>query len=374
MRPMKQWILCAALVGLITQRADGVIISTGDGSGNTALPAGPVFANVGSRTDGMGNFDATAIYLGDGWVLTANHVGAGPVYLDGNTYFNVPGSQVQLTNFQTPGKSQFTDLLMYRISGDPGLPRLTISETPPSVGSEVTMIGRGRNREPNLTYWNASWVEVTPPPPATFSGYKTTSDATIRWGTNAVHQTGHWINDGSDVLVLTTRFDSVGTAYEGQVVRGDSGGGFFYLNPSTSIWELAGTIVATGTLNGQPQNTAVFTDLSYAADLSAYRDQILTINPLPGDLNLDFVVDIFDINEVSANWGGPGPAGDANKDGVVDIFDINFISSHWTASGGGAGFAAGLSAVPEPMSVALLVAGLLLLVPLWLRRRIAASR
>ncbi len=320
----------------------------------------------------MGAFDSTAIYLGDSWVLTASHVGAGPVYLNGNTYFNVPGSQVQLTNFQTPNKTQLTDLLMYRISGDPGLPRLTISEAPPSVGAEVTMIGRGRDRDPNLTNWNASWG---PPPPISHSGYKWAANSTLRWGTNTVHQTGNWVNNGvGDILVISTKFDSPGTTYEGQVARGDSGGGYFYLNASTSQWELAGTIVATGPLPGQPSETAVFGDFSYAADLSAYRDQILTINPLPGDLNIDFVVDIFDINEVSANWGGPGPAGDANKDGIVDIFDINFISSHWTGSGGGAGFPASISTVPEPMSVALLVAGLLSLAPLWLRRRIVGRR
>jgi hypothetical protein len=80
------------------------------------------------------------------------------------------------------------------------------------------------------------------------------------------------------------------------------------------------------------------------------------VNPLQfmPDLNMDGFVDIFDINLVSANWGGPGPAGDANKDGMVNIFDINLISANWSPAPG----AGAVAAVPEPASWMLLVCGL----------------
>jgi PEP-CTERM motif len=52
---------------------------------------------------------------------------------------------------------------------------------------------------------------------------------------------------------------------------------------------------------------------------------------LPGDVNFDGVVDIFDINLVSSNWE-MGPEGDANGDLAVDIFDINMISANWGAT------------------------------------------
>jgi hypothetical protein len=69
-----------------------------------------------------------------------------------------------------------------------------------------------------------------------------------------------------------------------------------------------------------------------------------------GDVNFDGVVDIFDVNLVSAHWGEAGPTADANGDGTVDIFDVNLISAHWTPSGA--------SAVPEPSTISMAIAGL----------------
>jgi len=81
------------------------------------------------------------------------------------------------------------------------------------------------------------------------------------------------------------------------------------------------------------------------------------------DVNMDGVVNIFDINLVSSNWGGTGPAGDANKDGTVNIFDINLISANWTQAGAA-------SAVPEPGSLALAAFGMIgAPIAFWHRRR-----
>ncbi len=63
-------------------------------------------------------------------------------------------------------------------------------------------------------------------------------------------------------------------------------------------------------------------------------------SPIPGDVNSDGVVDIFDIGYVSAHWypGPPtGPSGydanaDINGDGAIDIFDIGITSANWGQS------------------------------------------
>lgn len=84
---------------------------------------------------------------------------------------------------------------------------------------------------------------------------------------------------------------------------------------------------------------------------------------IPGDVNFDGVVNIFDVNFVSTHWGESGPKGDANGDGVVDIFDVNLISANWTAEHGSA-------AVPEPSTVALA----LIAVTGWLATVVRSSR
>jgi len=62
---------------------------------------------------------------------------------------------------------------------------------------------------------------------------------------------------------------------------------------------------------------------------------------IPGDVNGNKIVDIFDIGTISAHWhpGPPiGPLGyhanaDINNDGAVDIFDIGITSAHWGQTG-----------------------------------------
>ncbi len=100
---------------------------------------------------------------------------------------------------------------------------------------------------------------------------------------------------------------------------------------------LGGFLVESYDLNGASlQNSDIY---------FAYFDFSNPPSLLMADVNMDGFVDIFDINLVSANWGGPGPAGDANKDGIVDIFDINLISANWNPAPPG-----GSTAVPEPAS------------------------
>ena len=101
-------------------------------------------------------------------------------------------------------------------------------------------------------------------------------------------------------------------------------------------------------------------------DLAVLADVGIPIIPTPlaGDVNIDGVVNIFDINLVSAHWNETGPTGDANGDRIVNIFDVNLISSHWTPTGGTA------TAVSEPSALVLNLMGLVGLIAFgWRRRR-----
>jgi hypothetical protein len=88
---------------------------------------------------------------------------------------------------------------------------------------------------------------------------------------------------------------------------------------------------------------------AYDAALEWAQDRLL----LPGDVNNDGIVNIFDVGTVSEHWLQTEPNGDANFDGAVNIFDVGTISEHWMDTTLGSA-----AAVPEPSSIVLACTGL----------------
>jgi hypothetical protein len=268
--------LAAALVAPAPARA--VIIDTLTGTGNTSAPVDdPGWNNVGYR--GIG----TGVYVGNRWVLTAAHVWSGSIVLPSGTYALDPSSEVHLTNAGEPGKSTYTDLVLYRLTTDPGLPALPIAMTTPTNGSAVTLIGAGRDRGAFQT-WTVNtgttpWIWTAGGSSA--AGYGMLTSRTMRWGTNTTSGTG-WIGydpDGGgvkDVKAVATTFNFTGTASnEAQAAIGDSGGAMFVKNGGS--WDLAGMMLVTDAYSGQPRFTAVYGNSTYMADLSFYRPQIIAV-------------------------------------------------------------------------------------------------
>ena len=77
---------------------------------------------------------------------------------------------------------------------------------------------------------------------------------------------------------------------------------------------------------------------------------------LPGDANLDGMVDVNDLTIVLSNFGSTNAVwsqGDFNYDGRVDVYDVTILLSNF-----GSTLAAlpALSAVPEPSAITLLLA------------------
>jgi len=126
---------------------------------NTTAPTNSDVANWNSSTawgsSGITGWDyvgvveapggnASGVFLGSNWVLTAAHVGSGDFLLDGTTYSVVAGSEEEITN-----SNGTADLTLFQISSAPDLPALTISTQAPSVatrynpGSSMVMIGYG---------------------------------------------------------------------------------------------------------------------------------------------------------------------------------------------------------------------------------------
>src|SRR4029453_12897170 len=266
-RSILRFAWAPALALALAASASAVIIDSDAGTENTSAPVpaadDPGWINVGVRSNGL-----TGVYLGGRFVLTAGHVGAGDITLDGVTYGYVPGTAMQIGN----GDGHWADLLMFQIYPEPPLPALAIASLPPIA---VTMIGHGVNR--GLA---TSWDPNGAPPPPPIGGYAWGSGQSMRWGTNTVSGLLLMEIDPTQTWSIETTFDQNVSDNEAQAAVGDSGGATFARNGSQ--WELAGILFAIGSLyQDQPPGTALYGNFTYSADLSFYRDQILDVMALP---------------------------------------------------------------------------------------------
>lgn len=267
-RRARHWALVLSLA--LAAQASGVIIDSGNGTGNVTAPASdPGWANVGT-VNGL-----TVVYLGDGWALTANHVGAGDTWFEGVLYPWVPGVAVRLRN---PDQS-FADLLLYRIAAPlPPLPALAIPNAAPPLGTSVVMIGNGLNRGAATT-WDP------PGPGPTYDGYEWGAGTAKRWGTNFVEDVNAELYEGPSgfaTQLFGGRFHESGighSTHEAQAAVGDSGGAVFAANGPG--YDLAGILIGILNYGGQPAQTALYGNVTVAADLSVYREEIVEWMPEP---------------------------------------------------------------------------------------------
>lgn len=181
-----------------------VVIVTGDGSGNTSAPSDdPGWNYVGRVGNGSG------VYLGkygpinnpSYWVLTASHVSLTNIWTGdshsfhlGDTSYNIKeGSK---TTIRSSGS--FTDLALFQIESAPLWSSLAISSNAPAVGSGITAIGYGLDREPYLKGWASNGGEVAlDSTNAVKMGWSLKSSRTKRWGNNNIDKYGNYqLDDG----------------------------------------------------------------------------------------------------------------------------------------------------------------------------------
>jgi len=201
----------------------------------------------------------TGVYLGEGWVLTAGHVGAGELWLDGAKYPAVAGSWAPLRGSE--GASP-PDLGVFRVSPPPALPPLRIAHRAPTLGEPLLLVACGHGRGERLEWDGRAGFRWAPP-------------NVRRWGTNRVAAVGIDVpRPGMSTRVFATLF-SAGARQEAQAALGDSGGAGFVRRRGS--WLLAGIMVSVVAFPGQPPQTAVDGNATHLADLSHYRAEILAI-------------------------------------------------------------------------------------------------
>jgi hypothetical protein len=315
------WWLVAAFVFLSCRPVFALLVAPPASNDNTSAPVdNPGWLNVANR----------GVYLGNRWVLTAFHLGAGSTSFPGVGTFNaVPGSAVRLQNPSGQGLSQFADLQLYRLTADPGLPTLSLAAATPSVDAQVTLVGDGAAVTPAAmeTHWQVTgsgnelvWTEVASG--GNFHGYKATTFRKL-WGTNLVEDDEVFFEEGDvdhtvaasagfgDTISFFTEFDKPGitaglaTTSEAQGLSGDSGSAAF--QKVAGSWLLAGLTHSIAVFEDQPNvgQTAVYGNLTFIADLSVYRDQIIDITSIPelgGFLAVGSMAALVGLYRLRSSW------------------------------------------------------------------------
>lgn len=254
------WMLCQAhVLALVTQNPDAQHVEE---SGLhlaliNVMPPAPRFSfwlNVGTLNQ------STGVYLGNGHVLTAAHVGAGRFYLqDGSSYRPVPGSERRFRN----ADGTFADLSLFRVSYRredllARLPAIPLRRVGPSRGCALVLLGAGSG--------NAS-----DDPARITADFRWNEHSRIRWGMNRVE---YRYDDPIETYAFRTPGFSTQFSrecFECQATPGDSGGAVFAYNPLFKRWELCGIILAVDGAEGE----AAYGNHTYIGDLSILPAEIL---------------------------------------------------------------------------------------------------
>lgn len=291
---MKRAMIVALAVCCGASMTKAVIVGPGDGTANTT---GTGMSSGWNYVGAVGG--ASGVYLGNGWVLTAVHVGT---ITPGATTFTLSGTAYTAdsgaTRLSNPDSS-LADLQMFHVAATPTLtamPWLSLSSSTPSNGTQIYMVGYGRDpRNTSVTYYSntTTWPTQGTSTGAQAGGFGYGTGNLKRWGTNLVDGTNTVDAGFGATHVLTANFygtnnitglnnfnnNTPGTTSEAIVSPGDSGGGVF-----DSGGVLVGMNNYVGTFNLQPADTAVFGNVSDMANISVYRTQIVGLVPEPSSV------------------------------------------------------------------------------------------
>ena len=108
-------ILTALALTALARQASGIITISSDGINQSAPANGAPWDYVAELSDGFGP-RASGVYLGNGYILTANHIDTdiNSVFLDNVTY--------GVDSSFTPVAISGTDMRIIKLSADPGVP------------------------------------------------------------------------------------------------------------------------------------------------------------------------------------------------------------------------------------------------------------
>ncbi len=358
---MRAAAVSVCLLAAIGSARAGIIVDGANDADHIALAAEAQFDPVGVVKRSGNIVDSSGILIAPNWVLTAAHTipSGSPQPTDTWTF----GTEVRhiAQTFRNPG---FTgniangfDVALHRLD----TPITSIAPAQLYTGSAASLLGQ------TLTYVGFGQT-------GTGSAGVTGPAGTKRAGNNVADQLGFTLNPGPSQSIWSNQLlfadmDAQGGPWgnplggtnpvnlEMLIAVGDSGGGLFVQD--NGQYFVAG--VHSVIFNFDPAADLGFGDVMGTTTIAAVLPWILDIitsDPIEGDLDGDGFVGISDLNIVLSLWNfnvvpGDLSLGDPSGDGFVGISDLNIILGNWNV--GTAPLAGDINGlVPEPATLAML--------------------
>jgi len=224
---------------------------------NTAAPTnGSPWSNVAQQerlVSGSPIVDSSAVYIGNGYVLTAAHTyGPTSVILDGVGYsVDTSFSAISFTPL---------DVRLYKILNPPALPLIPLPDAADGdLGTTCTMIGWGKGKGAIVTDKGWQWGDD--------------STKAKRWGTNTTQSTTMQLSylaysyNATYTLFNAGRVNLTGQT-EASAAMSDSGGGLFQQFAGT--WKLAGLLTLANYDTGLYPNGAALYDPATLGTYASY--------------------------------------------------------------------------------------------------------
>jgi len=267
--------LVLAVFGIMAQSVQAIILFGLDNAANQTDPGTGVHFDAVAKVYNIsgGTTRGSAIHLGNGYMLTADHVAT----TTGQSFtFNGIDAYTLDTGFTPTQVAAGVDLKVFRLTTVP-----IVSAVSLSMGGELvapaTMVGWGLGRNPDdLPEWTTvRWGDHT--------------TVAKRWGLNEPKGTGmiaYGVYDYEAIITLagTGAGSPAGLgASEGAATRYDSGSGLFqYIGGQ---WHLIGVAATVQTIDSSTFGNDGFVsgagDANYFVRVSTYHDDIVMLIPEP---------------------------------------------------------------------------------------------
>lgn len=258
-----------AVVGAIPCHALVIFNKTNDSTDITSDPNnGSPWESV-ARISDNGNTKGSAVYLGNRYLLTANHVDPSNTR---TVQFSPEGPNFDIEADSQQQVASGLDLKVFRIKSDPGILGVNLYGGTNELNKNTTIVGWGRGRDSSVSS-----------PGDTTQQWGNQSTTAKRWGDNVITDTlTRTYNSGYEYEGIEYTLGNNQTDTEAGFATWDSGGAMFIQDSSNYYLAGINAIVQTnGSSNFGSRGSNESGDINFGPRISTYKSDIEAIVPEP---------------------------------------------------------------------------------------------